>query len=105
MAKPTTELAQRCPPPPYTRWDQRVRPVLLCHLKKLTDGKSLCLSLQTQKPDTAKRHMRLLVAWLVAKGHLSPDSGAAKVYGQRGTGRSRLKKLDAQSPARRWLRI
>ena len=37
MAKPTTELGQRCPPPPYTRWDQRGKPVLLSYLK-LIDG-------------------------------------------------------------------
>ena len=33
MAKPKPELAQRCPPPPYTRWDQRGKPVLLSYLK------------------------------------------------------------------------
>ena len=37
MAKPTTELGQRCPPPPYTRWDQRGKPVLQASLK-LPDG-------------------------------------------------------------------
>jgi hypothetical protein len=37
MSKPTTELGQRCPPPPYTRWDQRGKPVLQASLK-LPDG-------------------------------------------------------------------
>jgi hypothetical protein len=96
MAKPKTELGQRYPPPPYTRWDQRGKPVLLCYLKKLSDGKSLCLSLQTRDPDIAKRHLRLLVAWELGKGRLSPDGGAAKVYGPKGTGRSWLKKIDAE---------
>lgn len=96
MAKPKTDLGQRCPAPPYTRWDQRGKPVLLCYLKKLSGGKSLCLSLETQHPEIAKRHMRLLVAWELGKGRLSPGSGAAKVYGPKGTGRSRLEKLDAE---------
>ena len=95
VMKAKTELAQRCPPPPCTRWDQRVKPVLLSYLM-LNDGKSLCLSLQTPDPDIAKRHMRLLVAWLLAKGRLSPDSGAAKVYGPKRTERSRLKKVFAE---------
>ena len=95
MAKPKTELAQKSPPPPYTRWDQRGKPVLLSYLK-LLDGKQLCLSLQTQDPDIAKRHMRLLVGMLVDKGSLSPNGGAAKVYGPKGTGRSRLKKVHAE---------
>jgi hypothetical protein len=69
--------------------------VLLCYLK-YTDGKSLCLSLQTADPNIAKRHMRLLVAWLLYKERLSPDSGAAKVYGPRGSERSRLKKVFAE---------
>jgi hypothetical protein len=95
MAKPKTELGQRCQPPPYTRWDQRGKPVLLSYLK-LIDGKRLCLSLETEDPDIAKRHMRLLVENLLAKGRLSPDGGAAKVYGPKGTGRSRLEKVDAE---------
>ena len=95
MAKPKTELGQRCPPPPYTRWDQRKTPVLLSYLK-LIDRKRLCLSLETEDPDTAKRHMRLLVAWSLAKGRLSPDGGAAKLYGPKGTGRAWLKKIDAE---------
>jgi len=95
MAKPKTELEQRSPSPPYTRWDQRVKPVLLSYLK-LIDRKWLCLSLQTDDPDIAKRHMRTLVAMLLAKGRLSPDGGAAEVYGAKGTRRSRLKKLDTQ---------
>ena len=78
MAKPKTDLAQRCPPPPCTRWDQRVKPVLLAHLKRI-NGKSLCLSLQTDDPNIARRHMRLLVTWLLAKGRMSPDRKAAKV--------------------------
>jgi len=61
MAKPKTELGQRCPPPPYTRWDQRGKPVLLSYLK-LINGKQLCLSLETDDPEIAKGHMRLLVA-------------------------------------------
>jgi hypothetical protein len=95
MVKPKTELGQRCPPPPYTRWDQRVKPVLLSYLKPI-NGRRVCLSLQTQEPEIAKRHMRLIVANLLAKRHLSPDSGAAKVYGPEGTGRSRIKKVDAE---------
>jgi hypothetical protein len=90
-----TELQQQRPSPPYTRWDQRGTPVLLCYLKHI-EGKSLCLSLQTADPDIAKRHMRLLVAWLLYKKRLSPDSGAAKVYGPRGSERSRLKKVFAE---------
>jgi hypothetical protein len=50
--------------------------VLLSNLK-LIDGKRLCLSLQTDDPDIAERHMRLLVATLLAKERLSPDGGAA----------------------------
>ena len=76
MAKPTTELEQRCPSPPYTRWDQRRKPALLCYLKRI-GGKSLCLSLETDDPELAKRHMRLLVPMLIAKGHLAADAGAA----------------------------
>ena len=38
----------------------------------------------------------VLVAMLVAKGRLSPNSGAAEVYGQKGTDRSRLKKIEAE---------
>jgi hypothetical protein len=95
MAKPRTELERRWPSPPYTRWDQRKKPVLLCYLKDI-DGKSLCLSLQTQNPDIARGHMRLIVAWLLAKGQLSPDSGAAKKYGPKGLGRSWIKKVEAE---------
>jgi hypothetical protein len=95
MARWKTELEQLRPSPPYTRWDQRVKPVLLCYLKHI-DGKSLCLSLQTTDPDIAKRHMRLLVAWLLAKGHLSADSGAAKAYPSKGSELSRLKKIQAE---------
>jgi hypothetical protein len=95
MAKPKTELEKRYPSPPYTRWDRRGKPVLLCYLKHI-DGKSLCLSLQTADPDIAKRHMRLLVAWLLYKERLSPDSGAAKLHGPKGSERSRLKKVSAE---------
>jgi hypothetical protein len=95
MAKPKTELEQRCPSPPYTRWDQRGKPVLLCHLKRI-NGKSLCLSLETDDPEIAKRHMRLLVLMLIAKGRLSADAGAAKVYGPKGTGCSRIEKLETE---------
>jgi len=85
MAKPKTELEQRCPSPPFTRWDQRGKPVLLCHLKRI-NGKSLCISLETDDPEIAKRHMRLLVPMLIAKGRLSADAGAAKVYGPKKRG-------------------
>jgi hypothetical protein len=95
MASPTTELGQRCPPPPYTRWDQRGNPTLLSYLKPIK-GKRLCLSLQTEDPDIARRHMRLLVPSLVAQGRLSADSGAAKAYHPKGTERSRLKKLNTE---------
>jgi hypothetical protein len=69
MAKPKTDLGRQCPPPPYTRWDQRGKPVLLSYLK-LVDGKRLCLSLETEDPEIAKRHMRLLVAWSLCQGPL-----------------------------------
>jgi hypothetical protein len=92
MAKPKTELVQRCPPPPYTRWDQRGKPVLLSFLK-LINGKQLCLSLETDDPEIAKGHMRLLVAMLVDRGRLSPNGGAAEVYGRKGAGRSRLENM------------
>src|SRR5262249_50318013 len=95
MAKPKTELGQRCPPPPYTRWDQRGKPVLLSYLK-LINGKRLCLSLGTDDLDIARRHMGLLVAMLLAEGRLSPDSGAAEVYGPKGTRRPRLDDVDTE---------
>jgi hypothetical protein len=95
MAKPKTELEQRCPSPPYTRWDQRGKPVLLSHLK-LINGKQLCLSLETDDPNIAKGHMRLLVAMSLAKGRLSPDGGAAEVYGRKGAGRSQLEKVNTE---------
>jgi hypothetical protein len=95
MAKPKTELGQRCPPPPYTRWDQRGKPVLLSYLK-LIHGKQLCLSLETDDPDVAKRHMRLLVPMLLAKGRLSPDGKAAEVYGRKGTSSPRLDKFKTE---------
>jgi hypothetical protein len=95
MARWKTKLEQRRPSPPYTRWDQRGKPVLLCHLKHI-DGKSLCLSLQTADPDAAKQHMRFLVAWLLANGHLSANSGAAKAYPSKGSELSRLKKIQAE---------
>ena len=34
--------------------------------------------------------------WLLAKGRLSPDSGAAEAYGPKGTERSRLKKFHTE---------
>ena len=95
MAKPKTELAQRCPPPPYMRWDQRGKPVLLSYLK-LINGKRLHLSLETDDPDIARGHMRLLVAMLLAERRLSPDSGSAKVYGPKGTSRPRLDDVDSE---------
>jgi hypothetical protein len=95
MAKPKTELVQRCPPPPYTRWDQRGKPVLPSYLK-LINGKQLCLSLETDDPEIAKGHMRLLVAMLVDRGRLSPNGGAAEVYGRKGAGRSRLEKVNTE---------
>jgi hypothetical protein len=49
--------------------------------------------LETDDPEIAKRHMRLLVAMLLANGRLLPNGGAAKVYGPKGTGRSRIEKL------------
>jgi hypothetical protein len=95
MAKPKTELGRRCPPPPYTRWDQRGKPVLLSYLK-LIEGKRLCLSLETKDPDIAKRHMQLLVAMMLAEGRLSPNSAAAEVYGRRGTRRPRLDDVETE---------
>jgi hypothetical protein len=61
MAKPTTEWAQQHPLPPFTHWDQRGNPVLLTDLE-LMNRKTLRLSLKTQDPDIARRHMRFLVA-------------------------------------------
>src|SRR5262249_3351360 len=52
-------------------------------------------------PDIAKRHMRLLVPMLVRQGRLSPDAGAAEVYGAKKAKRSRFQKLDAEI---RWLK-
>src|SRR4029077_17873820 len=97
MAKPKTELTQRSPPPPYTHWDQRGKPVLLTDLD-LINGEQKCLrlSLQTQDPYITKRHMRLLVPMLNAKGGVSADAGAAKVYGPKKKGRLRVKKLDTE---------
>jgi hypothetical protein len=95
MSKPKTELEQRCPSPPYTRWDQRGKPVLLSYLKRI-NGKSLCLSLETEDPEVAKRHMRRLVVMLLAKGSLSPDCGAAEAYGPKGTGGSRIEKFNTE---------
>src|SRR6476469_1468999 len=95
MGKPKTELEKCRPSPPYTRWDQRGKPVLSCYLKHI-DGRSLCLSLQTADPVVAKRHMRLLVTWLLYQERLSPDSGAAKVYRPKRSERSRLKKVFAK---------
>jgi hypothetical protein len=92
MPRRTTDLEKRSPSPAYTRWDQRGDPVLLCYLKHI-GGKSLCLSLQTADPEIAKRHMRLLVAWLLAEGRLSPDSGAAKAYPSKSSELSRVKKI------------
>ena len=63
--------------------------MLLSYLK-LIDGKRLCLSLKTDDPDIAKRHMRVLVAMLLADGRLPRNSGAAEVYGSEGTSRPRL---------------
>jgi hypothetical protein len=80
MAKPKTELERRRPSPPYTRWDQRRKPVLLSYLK-LTNGKRLCLSLETDDPNIAKQHMRFIVATSLAEGRVSPDGRAAEVYG------------------------
>src|ERR1700730_17011019 len=92
MAKPTTERAHQHPLPPFTHWDQRGNPVLLTDLK-LMDGKKLRLSLKTQDSDIARGHMRFLVAMLVFKGSLSPNSGGVRVYGPKGTDRSRLTKI------------
>jgi hypothetical protein len=96
MPRPKTALEQRCPSPPYTRWDQRGNCVLLCYLKHI-DGKSLCMSLQTADPDIAKRHMRLLVAWLLYKERLSPDSGPSALGSRRFSPRS--------AGSRRFLRL
>jgi hypothetical protein len=98
MAKPTTELAKRSKPPPYTHWDQRgEQPVLLSDLNLIdSDRKCKRLSFQTDDPEIAKRYMRLLVPSLVAQGRLSADSGAAKVYRPERNERSRLKKFDTE---------
>ena len=82
MAKPTTELGQRCPPPPYTRWDQRGKPVLQASLK-LPDGTTFRAMLNTDDRKIAMRRMQLIVVLLVRDGRLPANSGAAQVYGRR----------------------
>ena len=67
MAKPTTELGERCPPPPYTRWDQRGKPVLQASLK-LPDGTTFRAMLNTDDRKIAMRRMQLIVVL-----HLSDD--------------------------------
>ena len=67
MAKPTTELGQRCPPPPYTRWDQRGKPVLQASLK-FPDGTTFRAILNTDDRKIAMRRMQLIVVL-----HLSHD--------------------------------
>jgi hypothetical protein len=98
MAKPTTELAKRCKPPPYTHWDQRGdNPVLLSDLNLIdSDRKCKRLSFQTDDSEIAKGYMRLLVPSLVAQRRLAADSGAAKVYHPKGSERSRLKEFDTE---------
>ncbi len=96
MAKPTTELGKKVlPPPRYTRWDQRGKHMLQSYLR-LLDRKWLRLSLETEDAAIAKRHMRLLVAKLLANGRLSPDSGAAEEYGPEGTRRPQLDDVDTE---------
>src|SRR5947199_7456928 len=72
MAKQRTDLERQWPSPPYTRWDQRKKPFLLCHLKNI-DSTSFPYTTLFRSPDIARGHMRLIVAWLLAKGQLSPD--------------------------------
>jgi hypothetical protein len=69
--------------------------VLLSDLK-LINRKQLRLSLKTEHPDIAKRHMRLLVPMLVAQGRLSPGGGPAEAYNPKKTGRSRLNQVDRE---------
>jgi hypothetical protein len=98
MAKATTELAQRRPPPPYTHWDQRGKPVLLSDVE-LIEGKAKRtkrLSLKTEDPDIAKRHMEVLVGMWLRQGRLSPDSGAAREYGLKRTRRRRFDALETE---------
>ena len=97
MAKPTTELGQRCPPPPYTRWDQRGKPVLQASLK-LPDGTTFRAMLNTDDRKIAVRRMQLIVVLLVRDGCLPADSGAAQVYGRRpARGVAEVKRLAALS--------
>jgi hypothetical protein len=85
MAKPKTELAQRCPPPPYMEWSRLGRPMLVSNVQRgLSTGKRLRVSLSTDDPELAKRLMRILIAQLVIDGRLAPESGAARVYGRGG---------------------
>ena len=66
MAKPTTGLGQRCPPPPYTRWDQRGKPVFQASLK-LPDGTTFRAMLNTDDRKIAMRRMQLIVVLLVRR--------------------------------------
>ena len=62
MAKPKPELAQRCPPPPYTRWDQRGKPVLLSYLKLIDRRRpvSALFSAWLLRPPSAGLSMRII---------------------------------------------
>ena len=64
MAKPTTERGKLYPPPPYTRWDQRGRPVLQATLK-LPDGTTVRAMLNTDDRKIALQRMQLIVVSLL----------------------------------------
>jgi hypothetical protein len=97
MAKPKTELVQRCPPPPYTRWDQRGKPVLQASLK-LPDGTTFRAMLNTDDRKIAMRRMQLIVVLLVHDGRLPANSRAAQLYGRRpARGVAEVKRLAALS--------
>jgi hypothetical protein len=80
MAKPKTELGQRCPPPPYMRWDQRGRPVLQASMK-LTDGSTMSVMLDTDDTEIAQQRIRPLIVSAIADGLLPAESRPARLYG------------------------
>jgi hypothetical protein len=95
MAKPKTELGQRCPAPAYMEWLPFVRPILSANVQRgLSTGKRLRVSLSTDDPEVAKRVMGVLVPQLVIDGRLAPESEPARVYGRgSATAAARAKKV------------
>jgi hypothetical protein len=97
MPRKRSEWAERCPAPPYTRWDQRGRPVLQATLK-LPDGTTVRAMLNTDDRKIAVQRMRLIVVLLVLDGRLPANSPAARLYGRRpALGVAEVKRLAAMS--------